>query len=93
MRELLQMALSEVVANKRTGEKKAREEWVAAAIIQKAMQGDVSAFRAMVDTLGESAPMKIDASVKQEQSVEVSFGDMDVETLATFLADVKKQHE
>lgn len=91
MRELLEIALSEVVENRRTGEKKTREEWVAAAIAQKAMKGDVSAYRTIADMLGESAPLKIDANVKQAQTTQVSFGDMDVNAMAIFLADVKEQ--
>lgn len=91
MRELLEIAMSEVVENPRTGEKKTRDEWVAAAIAQKAMKGDVAAYRTIAEMLGENAPLKIDANVKQAQTTQVSFGDMDVNAMAVFLADVKEQ--
>lgn len=91
MRELLEMAMAEVVENPRTGEKKTRDEWVAAALAQKAMKGDVSAYKAIADMRGESAPLKIDANVKQAQTTQISFGDMGVNAMATFLTDVKEQ--
>lgn len=91
MRELLEIAMSEVVENRRTGEKKTRDEWVAAALAQKAMKGDVSAYKAIADMRGESAPLKIDANVKQAQTTQISFAGMDVDAMATFLTDVKEQ--
>lgn len=91
MRELLDIAMSEVVKNPKTGEEKTRDEWAAAALAMRAMKGDVAAYRTIAEMRGENAPLKIDASVKQEQTTQISFGDMDVTAMATFLADVKEQ--
>lgn len=91
MRELLDIAMSEVVKNPKTGEEKTRDEWAAAALAMRAMKGDVAAYRTIAEMRGENAPLKIDANVKQEQTTQISFGDMDVNAIATFLADVKEQ--
>ncbi len=91
MRELLDIAMSEVVANPNTGEEKTRDEWAAAALAMRAMKGDVTAYRTIAEMRGENAPLKIDANVKQEQTTQISFGDMDVTTMTTFLTDVKEQ--
>lgn len=91
MRELLDIAMSEVVKNPNTGEEKTRDEWAAAALAMRAMKGDVAAYRTIAEMRGENAPLKIDANVKQEQTTQISFGDMDVTAMATFLADVKEQ--
>lgn len=91
MRELLDIALSEVIKNPKTGESKTGDEWMAAAMMHKAMKGDVTAYRTIAEMRGENAPLKIDANVKQEQTTQISFGDMDVTAMATFLADVKEQ--
>ena len=60
MRELLDIALSEVIKNPNTGESKTGEEWVAAALMRKAMKGDVAAYRTIAEMRGENAPQKID---------------------------------
>lgn len=60
MRELLDIALSEVIKNPNTGESKTGEEWVAAALMHKAMKGDVAAYRTIAEMRGENAPQKID---------------------------------
>lgn len=91
MRELLDIAMDEVIANPKTGEKKTRDEWVAAALAQKAMKGDVSAYRTIAEMRGENAPLKIDANVKQQATTQISFADMDVDAMAVFLKDVKEQ--
>lgn len=91
MRELLDIAMSEVVKNPNTGEEKTRDEWAAAALAMRAMKGDVAAYRTIAEMRGENAPLKIDANVKQAQTTQISFGDMDVNDMATFLADVKEQ--
>lgn len=91
MRELLDIAMSEVVKNPKTGEIKTRDEWAAAALAARAMKGDVTAYRTIAEMRGENAPLKIDASVKQAQTTQISFSDMDVTAMATFLADVKEQ--
>lgn len=91
MRELLDIAMSEVVKNPKTGEEKTRDEWAAAALAARAMKGDVAAYRTIAEMRGENAPLKIDANVKQAQTTQISFGDMDVNDMATFLTDVKEQ--
>lgn len=91
MRELLDIAMSEVVKNPKTGEEKTRDEWVATALVARAMKGDVAAYRTIAEMRGENAPLKIDANVKQAQTAQISFGDMDVNAMAIFLADVKEQ--
>lgn len=91
MRELLDIAMSEVYKNPKTGEIKTRDEWAAVALAKRAMKGDVTAYRTIAEMRGENAPLKIDANVKQEQTSQISFGDMDVTAMATFLADVKEQ--
>ena len=60
MRELLDIALSEVIKNPKTGESKTGEEWVAAALMRKAMKGDVAAYRTIAEMRGENTPQKID---------------------------------
>lgn len=60
MRELLDIALSEVIKNPNTGESKTGEEWVAAALMRKAMKGDVAAYRTIAEMRGENASQKID---------------------------------
>ena len=60
MRELLDIALSEVIKNPKTGESKTGDEWMAAAIVRKAMNGDVGAYRTIAEMRGENAPQKID---------------------------------
>ena len=60
MRELLDIALSEVIKNQSTGESKTGEEWVAAALMRKAMKGDVAAYRTIAEMRGENTPQKID---------------------------------
>lgn len=91
MRELLDIAMSEIVKNPKTGEEKTRDEWAAAALAMRAMKGDVTAYRTVAEMRGENAPLKIDANVKQAQTTQISFGDMNVTTMTTFLADVKEQ--
>lgn len=88
MRELLEIALAQTVANPKTGEKKACDEWVAAALVRKAMKGDVAAYKTIAEMLGESSPMKIDM---KHNSVQVSFAGMDVNAMTAFLSDVKEQ--
>lgn len=60
MRELLDIALSEVIKNPKTGESKTGDEWMAAAMMHKAMKGDVAAYRTIAEMRGENAPQKID---------------------------------
>lgn len=60
MRELLDIALSEVIKNPKTGESKTGDEWLAAAMMRKAMKGDVAAYRTIAEMRGENAPQKID---------------------------------
>lgn len=60
MRELLDIALSEVIKNPKTGESKTGDEWMAAAMVRKAMKGDVAAYRTIAEMRGENAPQKID---------------------------------
>ena len=60
MRELLDIALSEVIKNPKTGESKTGDEWMAAAMMRKAMKGDVAAYRTIAEMRGENAPQKID---------------------------------
>ena len=60
MRELLDIALSEVIKNPKTGESKTGDEWMAAAMMNKAMKGDVAAYRTIAEMRGENAPQKID---------------------------------
>lgn len=60
MRELLDIALSEVIKNPKTGELKTGDEWVAAAMMHKAMKGDVAAYRTIAEMRGENTPQKID---------------------------------
>lgn len=91
MRELLDIAMDEVVKNNKNGESKTNAEWVTAALVHKARQGDVSAYKTICDMLGEGAPLKIDANVKQQATTQISFADMDVEAMAVFLKDVKEQ--
>lgn len=62
MRELLDIALSEVIKNPKTGESKTGEEWVAAALMHKAMKGDVAAYRTIAEMRGENTPQKIDVT-------------------------------
>ncbi len=91
MRELLEIALSGEVENKRTGEKMTRAEAATIALVSEAMKGNVPAYKTICEVFGENAPLKIDANVKQAQTTQVSFGDMDVEAMAVFLTDVKEQ--
>lgn len=60
MRALLDIVLSEVIKNPKTGESKTGDEWVAAALMHKAMKGDVAAYRTIAEMRGENAPQKID---------------------------------
>lgn len=60
MRELLDIALSEVIKNPKTGESKTGDEWLAAAMMRRAMKGDVAAYRTIAEMRGENAPQKID---------------------------------
>lgn len=60
MRELLDIALSEVIKDPKTGESKTGDEWIAAAMVNKAMNGDVTAYRTIAEMRGENAPQKID---------------------------------
>lgn len=60
MRELLDIALSEVIKNPKTGESKTGDEWMAAAMMHKAMKGDVAAYRTIAEMRGENTPQKID---------------------------------
>lgn len=60
MRELLDIALSEVIKNPKTGESKTGDEWLAAAMMRRAMKGDVYAYRTIAEMRGENAPQKID---------------------------------
>lgn len=91
MRELLNIALSEEITNKRTGETMTRAEAMTVAIVSEAMKGNVNAFKTICDILGEGAPLKIDANVKQQTTTQISFADMDVDAMAIFLKDVKEQ--
>lgn len=60
MRKLLDIALSELIKNPKTGETKTGDEWIAAAMVHKAMKGDVAAYRTIAEMRGENAPQKID---------------------------------
>lgn len=60
MRELLDIALSEVIKNPKTGESKTGDEWMAVAMVHKAMKGDVAAYRTIAEMRGENATQKID---------------------------------
>ena len=60
MRELLVIASSENITNPETGESKTGDEWMAAAMVHKAMNGDVTAYRTIAEMRGENAPQKID---------------------------------
>ena len=60
MRELLDIALSEVIKHPKTCESKTGDEWMAAAMMRKAMKGDVAAYRTIAEMRGENTPQKID---------------------------------
>lgn len=62
MRELLDIAMSEVVKNPNTGEEKTRDEWAAAALAMRAMKGDVTAYRTIVEMRGENPAHKVDVT-------------------------------
>lgn len=90
LREELQAILDQVVTGP-DGEPTTRRARISVALIKKAEAGDVKAFKAIAETIGEKSPMQIE--VKAHNDVEVSLGDMDVDTVAAFLADVKKRNE
>lgn len=87
LREELQALLDMPVKGK-DGKVETRRERISAALIKQAEKGDVKAFKAIAETIGEKAPLAIDLKARHE--AEVSLGDMDVEAVALFLADVKK---
>lgn len=90
LREELQLLLDQEVEGK-DGRKTTRRERLSVALIKKAEAGDVNAFKAIAEAIGEKSPMQID--VKAHNDVEVSLADMDVEAVASFLVDVKKRNE
>lgn len=90
LREELQLLLDQEIEAS-DGQKTTQRERISVALIKKAESGDVNAFKAIAEAIGEKSPMQIE--VKTHNDVEVSFGDMDVEAVASFLVDVKKRHE
>lgn len=62
MRELLDIAMSEVVKSPNTGEEKTRDEWAAAALAMRAMKGDVTAYRTIVEMRGENPAHQVDVT-------------------------------
>ena len=70
------------------GTKRTLKERISLALIEKAISGDVAAFKVIRETIGEEEPEE-----KPEEKVEISFGNMSVEDIAYFLADVKEQEK
>lgn len=81
MRELLDIAMSEVVKNPKTGEIKTRDEWAAAALATRAMKGDVTAYRTVAEMRGENPAHKVD----------VTSGGMMIQPITVEIIDKREQ--
>lgn len=68
---------------------KTGRERISLGLMQRASEGDPAAFKMIRDTIGEMPTDKID--ITAHSTTQISFGDMDVTAMATFLADVKEQ--
>lgn len=86
LREELRYLLSLPV--KFNGKECSMNEAISLAIIKRAMQGDPSAFKIIRETLGEDIPTEVNLNANIESAV--SFGDMTIAQIATFLTDAKK---
>ena len=69
------------------GNEQTMQELVSLGLIRKAIAGDPAAFKTIRETIGEDAAIKLDIQSKTD----ISFGDMNVDAIAAFVADVKQQ--
>ena len=72
------------------GTKRTLKERISLALIEKAISGDVAAFKVIRETIGEEEP---EQEPGQKEPVEISFGNMSVEDIAFFIADIKEQEK
>ena len=72
------------------GTKRTLLERISLALIEKAISGDVAAFKVIRETIGEEEP---EQEPGQKEPVEISFGNMSVEDIAFFIADIKEQEK
>lgn len=70
------------------GIKRTLRERISLALIEKAISGDVTAFKVIRETIGEDFP-----EVEHPEQVEISFGNMSVEDIALCVADIKQREE
>lgn len=70
------------------GIKRTLRERISLALIEKAISGDVTAFKVIRETIGEDFP-----EVERPELVEISFGNMSVEDIALCVADIKQREE
>jgi len=70
------------------GSKRTLRERISLALIEKAISGDVAAFKVIRETIGEDFPEE-----KHPEQVEISFGNMSVEDIALCVADIKQREE
>lgn len=68
--------------------KRTLRERISLALIEKAISGDVTAFKVIRETIGEDFP-----EVERPEQVEISFGNMSVEDIALCVADIKQREE
>ena len=66
------------------GTRRTLKERISLALIEKAISGDVAAFKAIRETIGEDIPEQ-----EQEEKVEISFGDMPAELILQCILDIQ----
>lgn len=81
------LTLLSTVRKDAEGNEQTMQELVSLGLIRKAIAGDPAAFKTIRETIGEDAAIKLDIQSKTE----ISFGDMNVDAIAAFVADVKER--
>lgn len=69
------------------GNEQTMQELVSLGLIRKAIAGDPAAFKTIRETIGEDVAVKLDIQSKTD----ISFGNMNVDAIAAFVADVKER--
>lgn len=70
------------------GTRRTLQERISLALIEKAISGDVAAFRVIRETIGEE-----EQTPKPNEDIEISFGNLTDEQIAIFIADIREQEQ